>query len=43
MGFRIVKIFLISGELLRSRSNPEDFEVKYLKNGTRYKVSIKVG
>ena len=37
MGFRMVKIFLTSGDLKgqRSRSNPENFEVEYLENGTR--------
>ena len=35
MGFRMLKISLTSGDLLRSRSNPEDFEDEYLKNGTR--------
>ena len=35
MGFRMVKIFLTSGDLLRSRSNPEHFGVEYLENGRR--------
>ena len=32
MGFRMVKIFLTSGDLYgqRSKSNPENFEVEYL-------------
>ena len=37
MGFQIVKIFLASGgpKGQRSRSNPKNFEVEYLENGTR--------
>ena len=35
MGFRMVKIFLTSGDFQGSRSDPKTFEVKYLKNGTR--------
>ena len=35
MGFRMVKIFLTSCDLERSRSKPENFEVKYIKNGMR--------
>ena len=37
MGFRMAEIFLTSGDPKgqRSRSNPENFEVEYLENGTR--------
>ena len=40
MGFRMVKTVLITGKAVtsegqRSRSNPKNFEVEYLKNGTR--------
>ena len=38
MGFQMVKIFLTSSDLQRSRSNPKNFEVKYLKNGMRERV-----
>ena len=31
----MVKIFLASGNFLRSRSNAKNFEIEYLKNGTR--------
>ena len=37
MGFRMAEIFLtqVTSEGQRSRSNPENFEVEYLENGTR--------
>ena len=37
MGFQMVKIFLtqVTPKGQRSRSNPKNFEVEYLENGTR--------
>ena len=42
MGFRIVKKFRppVISEGQRSRSNPKNFEVKYLENGTRYSENV---
>ena len=40
IGFRRLKIFLTPGDLWRSRSNPENFEVKYLKNVMRYREMV---
>ena len=37
MGFRMVKTFLTSSDPKgqRSRSNPKNFDVEYLENGTK--------
>ena len=35
MGFRIEEKISAFGDLQRSRSNSENFEVEYLENGTR--------